>query len=268
MYDRTLGRKPSFFYNLGFLVVGIIAASSWNGAHAVKSCSSYQLSCSLAGPGGSCTYYIFIPGETSQEIKQLPYDLSKLIPKETYCDLEAESQLKETLKKIPYQLGSVNINRLPMVVNLKYKIVRRETAGHGGAYSSITYNGGQTSGRDYATAYDVNGDGYADYNSAQQAKEAGYVGGSYVSYETGSMNSIKLDTKIGRSKIDTTDKHVARNNVGLGGADRSQEEQAEDQLKEDNEEETEEAKKKEDDDDDDGSSFGGGGSSGGSGHHP
>ena len=109
----------------------IIAIGMMGGlVKAAGPCSNYPKSCSPPC-NKYCTYYTFEPGSITKTIKQIPFELSAFRPGGTYCDLEAEDQLSETMKQLPYKLGRHNIKIMPIDVTLKYTIAKPHEAGPG-----------------------------------------------------------------------------------------------------------------------------------------
>ena len=87
-------------------------------------CSSFQPrgGCTPSCGNNPCTYYTFKDGSITKKIDHMVFDLSVFIPKEKYCDLEAEEQLSKQMKQIPFTLGPHDIRVLPYNATLKYQI--------------------------------------------------------------------------------------------------------------------------------------------------
>ena len=99
-------------------------------ARAAGPCSNYPTSCEPPC-NEYCTYYSFRDSSITKTIKQIPFQLSVFRPGGLYCDLEAEDQLSETMKQLPYKLGRHDIRIMPIDITLEYKAVTSHQAGPG-----------------------------------------------------------------------------------------------------------------------------------------
>ena len=176
-------------------------------------CSQYKMSCSLGGPGGSCTYYVFTGRIISHTIREMPFQLSKFRPAGNYCDLEAESQLSQTLREIPFNLGSHRIDRLPQQVTLRYRLVSKGTTSHSGPGSTQSSGGAGNDGVTIYSGIDVNGDGVSDFKNWASANKAGYSDYSLVAKVLSDTKCVGECTTTGVGKSNEKVANKARINI-------------------------------------------------------
>jgi hypothetical protein len=104
-----------------FLILLFI--SYHNALFAAGGCASLvpQNDCSSACDT-MCTYYTFSPATSSKEILKLPFEFFQAKPSGSYCDLIGESNIDSVLEILPFNIGGIDILKLPFTLILNYKV--------------------------------------------------------------------------------------------------------------------------------------------------